>query len=89
MGVNGTVYAWYRIGQSLVMLPADMIATAGLRLTSLTGETYSKLKSAVVGYMIFPLISMLAVLAGFRLLMLLGFSFAVFILSPDGWSRGR
>ena len=73
-GVNGTVHAWYGIGQSLVMLPADIVATAGLSFTDIKGEAYFKLKSVIVGYLVFPLISMLAVLACFKLLTLLGFS---------------
>jgi hypothetical protein len=73
-GVNGTVHAWYGIGQSLLMLPADVVATALLSRTGFSGEMYAKLKAAVVGYLVFPLVSMLAVLAAYKLLLSLGFS---------------
>ena len=43
-GVNGTVQSWYGIGHSLLMLPADIIATGILSFTGFRGDMYDNLK---------------------------------------------
>ncbi len=72
-GVNGVIHPQYGIGQSLVLLPADIVATAALSFTGLSDGLYKQAKIAIVAYLVFPVISMLAVLVCYRLLLLLGF----------------
>ncbi len=73
-GRDGVVHAWNSIGQSLVMLPADIAATGILSFTNLHGKIYEKAKAALVGYMVFPLISVLVILVSYKFLLLLGLS---------------
>lgn len=72
-GRDGVGHPWVGLGQSLVMLPADMVVA---RLTE--GRGASKEQAAVlqfvgVSYLTFPLLNSLAVLFGFMLLGRLGF----------------
>jgi len=72
-GRNGKIYAWYGIGQSLLMLPGDMAATALTHAVPALRGKYD-LRGLLLTYSLSPLICTLAVLAAFRFLQQLGFS---------------
>src|ERR1700730_8379236 len=74
-GRGGQIFSWYGIGQSLLMLPADLMDTWVARW-----DIYSEyqddpaMRSIVVSYSTNILLSVLTVLIGFRLLRQLHFS---------------
>ncbi|MGA8274124.1 MAG: hypothetical protein WB919_21370 [Candidatus Sulfotelmatobacter sp.] len=74
-GRGGQLYGWYGIGQSLLMLPADLAATwiARWRIFSGYGDDPA-VRSIVVSYSTNILVSVLTALIGFRLLRQLRFS---------------
>jgi len=74
-GRNGRLYSWYGIGQSLLMLPADIIGTyvGNLRVFD-AYDVDPQPRSIVVSYSTNILVGVLAVLVCFRLLGLLGFT---------------
>lgn len=73
IGRGGKVYTWYGLGQSLVMLPADIVATV---ITDVVPRLrrYDGFRSLFVSYVTSPLIAVLAILAYFRFLLLLRFT---------------
>jgi hypothetical protein len=72
-GRNGHIYAWYGLGQSLLMLPGDVAVTALIHaVPALRGK--DELRALLLSYSLSPLICTLAVLAAFDLLQQLGFS---------------
>lgn len=77
-GRGGRLYASYGIGQSLLMLPADLAGTAASHLpwwrSYVESATDPAIRSIVVSISINVLVSVLTALAAFRLLGLLGFS---------------
>ncbi len=77
-GRGGRLYATYGIGQSLLMLPADIVGTAASHLTFwrryVSSETDPTIRSIFVSISTNVLINVLTALAAFRLLGLLGFS---------------
>jgi hypothetical protein len=77
-GRGGRLYAWYGIGQSLLMLPADLVGSAASHLPIWSGyatsETDPAIRSIVVSICTNILVNVLTALAAFRLLGLLGFS---------------
>jgi hypothetical protein len=77
-GRGGRLYAWYGIGQSLLMLPADLAASAASHLPIWRSYVNSgedpAIRSILVSISINILINVLTALAAFRLLSLLGFS---------------
>jgi len=74
-GRDGKVYSWYGIGQSLLMLPADIIATGIARLPVFAEyEDDPGVRSIVVSYSISILINVLTALIAFRLLQQFRFS---------------
>ena len=77
-GRGGHLYAWYGIGQSLLMLPADLAGTALSHLPLWHDYTISQadptVRSIVVTISTNILISVLTALTAFRLLGLFGFS---------------
>jgi hypothetical protein len=77
-GRGGRLYAWYGIGQSLLMLPADLISSAASKLPLWRNYTLSEadpaIRSILVSISTNILINVLTALAAFRLLGLLGFS---------------
>ncbi|MBV8903467.1 MAG: hypothetical protein JOZ22_07505 [Acidobacteriia bacterium] len=75
MGRNHKIYAWYGIGQSLVMLPPDILATLLLRVLPRSMDQ-NEFRGLVVSFAISPIVCVLSVLLTFRFLMLLGFSLA-------------
>jgi hypothetical protein len=75
-GRNGKLYSPYGIGQSLLMLPSDVLGTYAERLPIFEdyNETDPTVRSIVVSYSTNILVCVLSALACFRLLGLLGFS---------------
>jgi hypothetical protein len=77
-GRGGKLYAWYGIGQSLLMLPADIVGSAASRLPFwreyLSSGEDPAIRSILVSISTNILINVLTALAAFRLLGLFGFS---------------
>ena len=74
-GRGGRLYSWYGIGQSLLMLPADLLGTWIERLPLFAdyGDDPA-VRSIVVSYSTSILLNILTALLAFRLLAQLGFS---------------
>jgi len=74
-GRNGKLYAWYGVGQSLLMLPADIVGTYVENLSIFDGyDDDPRPRSIVVSYSTNILVSVLTILVCFRLLGQLGFT---------------
>ena len=77
-GRGGALYAWYGIGQSLLMLPADLVGSAAGHLPFWNDYARSEedpsIRSIVVSISTNMLVNVLTALAAFHLLGLLGFS---------------
>ena len=77
-GRGGRLYAWYGIGQSLLMLPADLVGTAASHLpiwrSYVDSQTDPAIRSIFVSISTNILVNVLTALAAFRLLELFGFS---------------
>ena len=77
-GRGGRLYAWYGIGQSLLMLPFDLAGTAASHLpiwrTYVESQEDPAIRSIVVSMSTNILVNVLTALATFRLLGLFGFS---------------
>ena len=72
-GRNGNLYPGYGIGQSLIMLPADIAGT--LLVTRIPGlSQHADLRKVFVTYTVSPIVCTLAVLLAFRFLKRLGFT---------------
>jgi len=74
-GRNGRLYAWYGIGQSLLMLPADVVGTYVDNLSIFGAyDADPRPRSMIVSYSTNTIVCVLSVLVCFRLLGQLGFS---------------
>jgi len=75
-GRNGKIYAWYGMGQSLLMLPADIVGTyiEKLRVFREYNGNDPAVRSMIVAYSTNILINVLTALVCFRLLTLFKFS---------------
>ena len=77
-GRGGRLYAWYGIGQSLLMLPADLIGSAATHLPFWSRYTSTEvdpaIRSIIVSISTNILVNVLTAFAAFHLLGLLGFS---------------
>ena len=74
-GRDGKIYSWYGIGQSLLMLPADLVGGAIARLPGLREyEDDPSVRSIVVSYSTSIMLNVLTALIAFRFLRQLGFS---------------
>jgi len=74
-GRNGKLYAWYGVGQSLLMLPADIAGTYVENLPAFDGyDVDPRPRSVVVSYSTNVLVCVLSILVVFRLLGLFGFT---------------
>ena len=74
-GRGGRLYGWYGIGQSLLMLPADLVGTWIARWNIFSGYGDDPaVRSIVVSYSTSILVNVLTALVGFRLLRQLRFS---------------
>jgi hypothetical protein len=74
-GRNGRIYAWYGIGQSLLMLPADILGTSveKLPIFSAYNGNDPSIRSMIVAYSTNILINVLTALVVLRFLVLLQF----------------
>jgi hypothetical protein len=78
VGRGGRVYPWYGMGQSLIMLPADVIATVVIESNSQLAE-YAKdrpLRVLLVGYMTAPWVTALGIMLCMEFLLSLNFTAA-------------
>jgi len=74
-GRGGRIFSWYGIGQSLLMLPSDIVATWIASWHIFSGyEDDPAVRSIIVSYTTNILLSVLTVLIAFRLLRQLRFS---------------
>jgi hypothetical protein len=74
-GRGGQIYSWYGIGQSLLMLPSDLLGTWISHWKTFSGYGDDPaVRSIVVSYSTGILVNVLTVLIGFRLLRQLRFS---------------
>jgi hypothetical protein len=74
-GRGGRLYSWYGIGQSLLMLPADLLGTWMERWSIFSDYSDDpEVRSIVVSYITNILVSVLTALVAFRLLRQLRFS---------------
>jgi hypothetical protein len=75
-GRGGRLYSWYGIGQSLLMLPADLLGTwiAHWSIFADYGDEDPAVRSIVVSYLTNILLNVLTALIAFRLLRQLRFS---------------
>jgi len=74
-GRGGRLYSWYGIGQSLLMLPADLLGSAIARLPLFAAyQDDPAIRSIVVSYSTNILLNVLAAFIAFRLLQQLRFS---------------
>jgi hypothetical protein len=74
-GRGGRLYSWYGVGQSVLMLPADVVATWIARWKILSGYGDDPaVRSIVVSYSTSILVNVLTALVSFRLLRQLRFS---------------
>jgi hypothetical protein len=74
-GRGGQLFGWYGIGQSLLMLPSDLVGSAMAHLPVFTGyEDDPSIRSIVVSYSISILFNVLTALIAFRFLRQLHFS---------------
>jgi hypothetical protein len=75
LGRGGKLYGWYGIGQSLLMLPADLVATWIAHWKIFAGYSDDPaVRSIVVSYSTSTLVNVLTALVGFRFLRQLRFS---------------
>jgi len=74
-GRNGRLYAWYGIGQSLLMLPADVVGTYVENLSIFDAYHVDPTpRSMIVSYSTNTIVCVLVILVCFRFLRQLGFS---------------
>ena len=77
-GQNGAIYGPFGLGQSLLMLPADMLASlflggaSGLEPAGTGGG--KNLEAILVNFLTFPFLSAAGIVLSFELLLLLGFA---------------
>jgi hypothetical protein len=89
LGRDGEIHAWYGIGQSLVMLPADVLGS--LLVGQKTPEPSSlagRIKHAFVVYATFPLLTAGCVVLGYALLLQLGLGLKASALGAMGMLFG-
>ena len=74
-GRGGKLYSWYGIGQSLIMLPADLLGTGVSHVRPFAGYTDDPaIRSIFVSYITAALINVFTALIALRLLKQLGFT---------------
>jgi hypothetical protein len=71
-GRGGVIQTWYGIGQSLVMLPGDIVGTALAARIHGSAALKTRVRIAAVAYMTFPIIDAMAIAVAFHLLCALG-----------------
>ena len=88
INVNGQNYVPYDLGQSMLMLPGDWLGTKLSQSIGLDRDRSKQFTEAIVSFLIFLPINLLAVLACFRLLKLFGYSEKLAGLSSIIWFLG-
>jgi hypothetical protein len=89
LSYDGEVHAWYGIGQSLVMLPADLFAGAITSVVGLQGPLRLKIEAGLVAYGTYPVITAGNVVLGYSLLRTLGgFDIRTSVLGILAWLFG-
>jgi hypothetical protein len=73
-GRGGLIQTWYGIGQSLVMLPGDVVGTALAARIHGSAALKARVRIAAVAYLTFPAINAMAIVVAFHLLSALGLS---------------
>jgi hypothetical protein len=73
VGRNGQIFSWYGIGQSVLMLPSDILITAVIRLVPALHD-HQGFREVFVSYTVSTFVCVLAILLCFRFLLLLGFA---------------
>lgn len=73
IGRDNKIYAWYGIGQVLVMLPPDVVATKLAQRIARPAD-YDEFREVFITYAISPLLCVGVILLAFRFLILLEFS---------------
>jgi hypothetical protein len=71
-GRDGNTYPWYGVGQSLVMVPADILVTRALAWRLLRSSPQAHFLAVV--YLTFPIVNAIAVVIAFSLLRSLHFA---------------
>jgi len=75
VGRGGRLYSWYGIGQSLLMLPSDLLGTAVAHLPIFNDyDDDPAVRSIVVTYLTSIMVNVLTALIAFRFVRQLGFS---------------
>jgi hypothetical protein len=67
-GRGGVIQTWYGLGQSLVMLPADVIGTLLAQRIHGSDALKKQVRIAIVAYLTFPVIDTMAIIMAFHLL---------------------
>lgn len=88
INVNGQNYIPYDLGQSMLMLPGDWIGTKLSQSIRLDRNQSKQFTEAIISFLIFLPINLLAVLACFRLLKLFSYSEKLAGLSSIIWFLG-
>jgi hypothetical protein len=89
VGRDGEIHAWYGIGQSLVMLPADVVGSLLVGQTTPDAATLAgRIKQAFVAYATFPLLTAGCVLLGYSVLLQLGLGLKASALGAMGMLFG-
>ena len=71
VGRNGRIFSWYGIGQSVLMLPSDILITTVIRLVPALHD-HQGFREVFVSYTVSTFVCVLAILLCFRFLLLLG-----------------
>ncbi|HEY2407150.1 MAG TPA: hypothetical protein VGI10_14160 [Polyangiaceae bacterium] len=87
-GPDGVIHTWYGIGQSLLMLPADLAAGAVTKLAHVGPVLRRKAEAGLVAYATFPLLTALTAFLGYLLLRELGFGRRARIYGTLAWLFG-
>jgi hypothetical protein len=89
LGRNGAIHAWYGVGQSLVMLPADVASSLVVgETTPDPASLKGRIKQAFVVYVTFPLLTAGCVVLGYALLLQLGLGVKAAALGAMGMLFG-
>ena len=74
VGRDGEIHTWYGLGQSLLMLPADVVATFVTQaVLSMPDASARRLRASIVAFATFPLVTAASAVLGYLLLQSFGF----------------
>jgi hypothetical protein len=83
-GRGGVIQTWFGMGQSLVMLPGDIVGTALAARIHGSAALKTRVRIAAVAYLTFPVIDAMAIVVAFHLLSALGLSIRSSMLGALG-----